>query len=101
MLMELLFMRFAKIPFTCSYHPGAAKIVFFWPLYILGYQFFVHATAYLEAWLLGDIYRFPYYFIVAAVLLLILVRNNNRSAGRTIRFEEEPEDTPTYLDLRS
>jgi hypothetical protein len=100
-LMELLFTQFPKVPFTCSYLPGAAKTVLFWPLYILAFKCYGYATAYLEAWLLGDISRFFYFYILAAVLLVILVRHNIKSAGATIRFEEMSEEAPTYLDLRS
>jgi hypothetical protein len=100
-LMELLFSRFPKIPFTCSYLPGAAKIVFLWPLYILAFRCFGYVAANLEIWLLSDTHRFLYFYGMAAALLLLLVGRNIKSAGDTIRFEEESEKGPIYLDLRS
>jgi hypothetical protein len=99
-LMELLFSQFPKIPFTCSYLPGAARIVVLWPLYILAFRCFGYAAANLEIWLLGNTHRFLYFYGPAAVLLLILVRRNIQSAASTIRFEEESGRAPTYLDLR-
>ncbi len=101
LLLELLFLRFPKMPFTCSYLPGAARIVVFWPFYVLGFKLFGYAAANLEIWLLSATHRFLYFYGLAAALLLILINRNAKSAGAALRFEEESEKAPIYLDLRS
>jgi hypothetical protein len=100
-LMEVLFSQYPKIPFTCSYLPGTARIVIFWPFYVLGFKVFGYAAANLENWLLAATHRFLYFYAAAGSLMLILVYRNIRSAVDSIRFEEESEKAPIYLDLRS
>ncbi len=100
-LIELLFYRFPKIPFTCSYLPGAAKIVILWPLYFLGFTSFAYAAANIEAWLLGHPSRFFYFYVPAAALWATLIYQNNKSSGAAIRFEEESKTAPVYLDLNN
>jgi hypothetical protein len=98
--MKLLFIQFPKIPFTCSYLPGAARIVFFYPLYFLGFACFGYEADNLEIWLAHDSRRFPYFYGVAAALFLWIIRHNARWASQSIRFEEESQRAAVYLDLR-
>ncbi len=100
-LMELLFARFPKIPFTCSYVSGKAQIVILWPFYVLGFQCFGYAAASLEIWLRHDSYRYLLFYVISAALLLILAQHNRRSGGRGMRFEELPDRSPIYLDLKN
>ena len=99
--MELLFFRFPKIPFTCSYLPGGAQIAVLWPVYVLGFGFFKFVAVNLGIWLQGGIRRVLYFYIVAAVLLLILIRRNIQPADEAIRFEETSEKALILLDLKN
>jgi hypothetical protein len=101
LLMEVLFHQFPKIPFTCSYLPGAARIVVRSPLYYVAFSGFGYAAANLEIWMGKAPHRFVYFYLAAAALFFILFRFKARAAGDKIRFEEESEEAPVYLDLRS
>jgi len=100
-LMELLFMRFEKIPFTCSYLPGEASKVFLWPLYGLSFGFYLFASTRLEVWLLGDIHRLMYFYAIIGSLWLALLIRNLLSADGTVYFEEESSSAPVYLNMQS
>ena len=97
-VMEVFFRHCAKIPFTCSYLPGGAQRVLFWPLYMLGFAVFLLAATKLETWYMGDIRLF--YAIIGAVWLALLWRNLLATNG-TVYFEEELPDDPTYLNMRA
>jgi hypothetical protein len=69
LLAEGLFLRFQKIPFTCSFMPGKAKIQYFWLVYLAGFLAYVNFFSWLE----GIFSRYPdglyIYFGVAAGLI--------------------------------
>jgi hypothetical protein len=100
-LMELLFLRFEKVPFTCSYLPGDASRVFLWPLYGLSFAFYLFASTTLEALLLGDIHRLMYFYAIIGTLWLVLLCRNLLLADGMVYFEEESASDPVYLNLRS
>jgi hypothetical protein len=99
--MELLFIQFEKIPFTCSYLPGDASRVFLWPLYGLGFAYYIFASTTLEVWLLDDINRLISYYSIFGALWLVLLLRNPLSADGRVYFEEESASAPVYLDMRS
>ena len=99
-LMELLFIRFEKIPFTCSYLPGDASRVFLWPLYGLGFACYVFASTTLEIWLSGDIHRLIYFYAIIGALWLVFLLRNPLSADGMVYFEEESASDPIYLNMR-
>ncbi len=100
-LMELLLLRFPKIPFTCSYLSGTGRIVLMFPLYFLGFSCFAFGLANLGSWLAGHMYETVWFYGIAGSALLLLLRYNNKSAATSIRFEETSEDAPILLDLKS
>lgn len=110
LLMQLLFYRFPKIPFTCSYLPSAARSIFLYPFYFFGFTCFAYAAAHLEIWLASAPHRFLYFFGIAAVLILFLIRRTaelfvhfellDPDEGK-ICFEERSDVAPVYLDLKS
>ncbi len=101
LLMQLLFYRFPKIPFTCSYLPGASRSIFLYPIYYFGFASFAYAAAHLEILLAGNPQHFLYFYGLAAVLILFLMRRTaDRDEGK-IRFEEQSRVAPIYLDLKA
>jgi hypothetical protein len=100
LLIELLLFGFAKIPFTCSYLPKAATRVFVWPFYLLGFGCYGYAAASLESWLLADIHRFLYFEALAIAVLVFLASYHVFWDTPFLRFEEESQTAPVYLDLR-
>jgi len=100
LLMQLLFYRFSKIPFTCSYFPGPSRSIFIYPFYFLGFASFAYGAAHLEVWLAYDCHRFLYFYGLAALASLLMRRTADPDEGK-IRFEEKSEVAPICLDLRS
>jgi len=37
LLMEVLFLRYPKVPFTCTFVPGKAKVHVYWLPYVIGF----------------------------------------------------------------
>lgn len=112
LLMRLLFYRFPKIPFTCSYLPSPARSILLYPFYYLGFASFAYAAAHLEVWMAHDPHRFLYFYGLAAVLIFLLIRRTADPVLKVlaafdfgdegkIRFEEQSQVAPVYLDLRN
>jgi hypothetical protein len=49
LLVEILMIRLAKIPFTCTYFPGNSRIGTLWPLYISSFITYCYSVAVWEA----------------------------------------------------
>jgi len=100
LLMEALFFRFPKIPFTCSYLPGKEKMHVLWIVYIAGFILYITVFTTLELSFFKNRNRF--YLFYAIVLVIVVAWNlfQNRFLLHTInlRFEEKPE--PVMLGLR-
>ncbi len=79
--------------------PGAARSLFLYPFYYLGFALFAYAAAHLEVWLARDPHRFLYFYGLAALLAILLIRRTADPDGGKIRFEERSEAAPVYLDL--
>jgi hypothetical protein len=99
--MELFFLRFAKIPFTCSYLPGGAQRVLFWPLYMIGFAVYLLAATKVETWLPVDSGSLLYFYTVVVTVWMALLYRNVFIAAGTVYFEEESTSDPTYLNMRS
>lgn len=99
LLMEILFIRFRKIPFTSSYLPGREKIHLFWIVYFLGFLLYVALLSSIEAYLFAK----PSGFIIFLGVILfmgVLVRTyqNTFFYKRTeLVYEEKLE--PVMLGL--
>jgi hypothetical protein len=99
-VMEILFVRYMKIPFACSYLPGKEKIQIYWLPYILVFLAYVNIAGRIEL----QILKTPFYLIYfygACLISLVGIRayqifflyKRNR-----IQFEEEPEPLMIGLD---
>jgi hypothetical protein len=91
-LIELLLMRFEKLPFTCSYHPGRARIQLWLPVYVLICYFYSYGMTVLEQWVLDDLKRCAIFLSVSIVIYLVLNRYRVLFLKRNgaIRFAEQP-----------
>ena len=45
LLVEILMIRLAKLPFTCTYFPGSSRFGTLWPLYISGFITYCYTVA--------------------------------------------------------
>lgn len=104
LLIEVLLINFAKIPFTCSYAAGKHNGGFVLALYVLGFFVFSTGLAHLEHWALRS--RSPLPFLVFAAFLAALLVGVREYAGRLsseqriLVFRDEPEPVVHSMDLR-
>lgn len=93
LLTETLLLRFPKLPFTCTYYPGASKIGTLWPLYMFAFGTYTLTTAAFESFLLKRFAARPltiFTLVVGGVIaLLILRRHVTLRVLEGFRFQEE------------
>jgi len=100
-LIELLLLRFRKVPFTCSYLASKSRNFVVWFGCWLMFSSYAYSLARLEDWILGH----PAELVVSLAILLAglgWLRVYNRRfvrEGNPIVFEEEPEPAVQTLDL--
>ncbi len=100
-LMELLFFKFRKIPFTCSPASGKANLHVVWFFCVLGFLVYVLRLAALEKWLFQNPSGFPYFFLAAGVVFFVLVSYEEVFLYPRLNlvYAEEPE--PALITLES
>jgi len=100
-LIEMLLIRFRKIPFTCSYLASKSGNFAVWLGCWLMFSSYAYTLARVEDWAL----RNPVELVVAVALLLVglfWLRVYNRrflTEGNPLVFAEEPEPAVQTLDL--
>lgn len=80
-----------KIPFTCSYQPGGARLMYVWPVYAFGFIFAAYVLGGCERWLLQDFRRAACSLLLLAAALAVLERRSRRSHLAECQFEDDPE----------
>jgi len=100
-LIELLLLRFFKIPFTCSYLPGKANITLFGVIYWLGFSIYAYTMASLEAWLLQHLIAWAIFYVLllAALAGLVSHRNGVLDEGFVLAYEDNLEPAVRALNL--
>jgi len=89
--LELLLFDFVKIPFTCTFQPPRAHIIFVWSGFALTMMWYSAAMPVLERWALGGIPSFVVFSLLAAGALIGLI-SYRRSRAQTPPIFEEEED---------
>ena len=100
-LVEVLLLKFQKVPFTCSYLPGKANLKLYWFPYVASFSFYTYGMAAIEWRMLESPPRFVIFYGVAlAVLLYLRLRRRQLPASeRAVIFEEQPEPAVRSLNL--
>ena len=103
-LSQALMLRVDRIPFTCTYSPGGAKIGKLWPLYLTIFSALTYGMAAAEAGMLrrqgpGFIKAVLFMIVVAAVLRWLRTRRAGELPG--LCFVAEPDDAMTEVTLRA
>jgi hypothetical protein len=70
LLLEGLFWHYQKIPFTCTFVPGKAKVHVFWLPYVFGFLIYVSFLSSLERFLLFNPRYFLNYFLACGALFV-------------------------------
>lgn len=97
-LAEVLSLGLDKVPFTCTYMPGKAKIVKLWPLYLSLFSFYTGGMASLETQLFrrGGFSKAIGIFLVLAAVASFF-RRRRASELPDLRFEEQDANALTTL----
>jgi hypothetical protein len=100
-LVQVLVRGLDKIPFTCTYSPGTARITRLWPLYLTVFSVFTYAMAEREVGLLGRPAAFLITIVAFALIAMVLWRlrlsRTREMAG--LSFEAQPDDALTVVTL--
>jgi hypothetical protein len=101
LLMEVLFLRYPKIPFTCTFVPGKAKVHVYWLPYVIGFLIYASFLSSLERFLFAYPRYFLNYFVICGVLFVAsrLYQNFYFYRRQPIIYHEEPE--PVMISLES
>ncbi len=91
-IVELLLMRFRKIPFTCSYPPFQSHSALLFVAYLFGFLLFTSYLPELELWSLADPWRAVVFLpLLAAIFFAIhFYRKQMLDMDKHLIFEEIP-----------
>jgi len=89
--MEVLFLKYNKIPFCCSYVPGKEKIHMLWLVYFSLFILTIFLLVKLELILLTSPQNFVYFllFFLTFMLIFRVYQNKILLKKRKIKYEEE------------
>jgi hypothetical protein len=98
--MEILFYRYRKIPFACSFLPGKEKIQLYWIPYVLMFLIYIIFSQWLEIRLMIRPVRFLTFLIVSMVIWIIIrISQRHKVRNAEILYDEQP--VPVLLTLNS
>ena len=92
LLVEILLMGVAKIPFTCTYLPGRSRIGTLWPLYLTGFATYAYTTAAWEAEFLGSQRAVTIFICVIGFAIVVLMVRRHRHLSQLLGFRFHEED---------
>jgi len=89
-LVELLLLRFRKIPFTCSYPAFQSHSALIFVAYLFGFVLFTVYVPELELWSLADPWRTIFFIPLVAIILLSIhfYRKQMLDMDKHLIFEE-------------
>jgi hypothetical protein len=101
LLLEGFFWRYQKVPFTCTFVPGKAKVHVYWLPYVFGFLIYVSFLSSLERFLFVNPRYFLRYFVICGILIVgsRLYQNLCVYRHQPIIYHEEPE--PVMITLES
>jgi hypothetical protein len=82
LLMEALLFRLDKIPFTCTYLPGAANLKLMLIPYMLAFTIYAYTLTTVERGLLKAPALFSAFIVVGALVLLVAAWHRRRRLWR-------------------
>lgn len=101
LFIEVLFLRYHKIPFACSYLPGKAKVHIFWLVYFVAFILYVSLTSRIELALLQKPSLFLLFLGTCFFVFLgmRIYQNNYLFNHWSITFEDKPDPVMVMLLL--
>jgi hypothetical protein len=100
---EWLFAGFSKVPFTCTYQPGKAKLRVLWPKYAMVFFLYCAALPALTEWLLLRPLAYAIAFVVLVLAREALAWEIQRRLARDgcLLFEDRAPAYITRLELET
>ena len=100
-LAEVLLCRFHKVPFTCSFVPGRARVMYLWPLYGLFVWGYAYQASRLDLWLLGDPVRWGVgcATVASCLALAIAYRRRRLASAAPLLYDDEVEPAVRVMSL--
>jgi hypothetical protein len=94
-LVEILLLRFRKIPFTCSYPPFQSHSALIFAAYLFSFLIFTSYLPELELWSLADPWRTSLFIPLVAIILLSAhqYRKQMLDMDKHLIFEESSDST--------
>ena len=91
--LQVVFFKFPKIPFACSYLPGKAKLQVLWLSYFTSFYLYVWLLSVIEKALFLAPQDFPWFFGLIAIFLAGFKFYNDHifSHKTVIVYDDEPE----------
>jgi hypothetical protein len=99
LLMELMFVGFNKVPFTCAYFPGKVNLTGLSALYVFGFTTYSRTMAALESWLAGEPLAAAVFFGTAGAILLLAELLKRRRRGSPVALDYEGAGDPVIRTL--
>jgi hypothetical protein len=101
LLMELMFLGFRKVPFTCAHLPGKVNLSFLAVIYVYGFTTYSRTMAALEQWLTAAPLWAVLFFAAAGAALsgLAWLRRLTIARGGTLEFEDAADPAVRTLGL--
>ncbi len=96
-LIELMFLGFHKVPFTCSYYPGKVNVAGLGAMYIFGFTAYGLTMAELQLWLAETPLAAAIFFAALAAGWVALARWREREA--VVSYEDPGDPAVRTLDL--
>jgi hypothetical protein len=99
LLMEVMFLGFRKVPFTCAHLPGKVNLSFLAVIYIYGFTTYSRTMAALERWLGASPAYAALFFALAGAALAGFEIARRRGLGRADSLEFEDAGEPAIRTL--
>jgi hypothetical protein len=96
LLVEILMIRLAKLPFTCTYFPGSSRVGTLWPLYLNGFIAYSYAIAAWEGRFFSRPRALVIFTIVVGLAITLLGYRRRRYLAELSEFSYHGED-PTAI----
>jgi hypothetical protein len=99
LLTEVLFFKFNKVPFTCSYFPSKSHMAFLAGAYLYGFTMYTFTMASLERWVQESPARTALFFALASASLVAFSWYRRVGIDRTVEIIYEEDRDPVVRQL--
>jgi hypothetical protein len=99
LLMEVLFLGFRKVPFTCAHFPGKVNLVFLSVMYIFGFTTYSGMVTRVEIWMQTRPVAAALFFGVAMAIWFVLTWQGRRILGARPSLDYDDPADPVVRTL--